>query len=91
MLYHGHGCTSATLKDLNDILTAIDKKQYCATVFTDLAKAFDSVNHHILVNRLYSIMLYLFIYLLLTNINKQKRNIHMQTSIQKNYLHCQES
>uniref|UniRef100_A0A673YYA6 Reverse transcriptase domain-containing protein n=1 Tax=Salmo trutta TaxID=8032 RepID=A0A673YYA6_SALTR len=48
----GHGCTSATLKVLNDIITAIDKRQYCAAVFIDLSKAFDSVNHHILIGRL---------------------------------------
>ena len=51
----GHGCTSATLKVLNDIITAIDKRQYCAAVFIDLAKAFDSVNHHILIGRLNSL------------------------------------
>jgi hypothetical protein len=51
----GHGCTSATVKVLNDILTAIDRKQYCAAVFIDLAKAFDSVNHHILIGRLDSL------------------------------------
>uniref|UniRef100_A0A8C7P4G4 Reverse transcriptase domain-containing protein n=1 Tax=Oncorhynchus mykiss TaxID=8022 RepID=A0A8C7P4G4_ONCMY len=51
----GHGCTSATLKVLNNILTAIDKKHYCAAVFIDLAKAFDSVNHHILIGRLDSL------------------------------------
>ena len=45
----------ATLKALNDIITAIDKKQYCAAVFIDLAKAFDSVNHHILIGRLNSL------------------------------------
>ena len=45
----GHGCTSATL---NDIITAIDKRHYCAAVLIDLAKAFDSVNHHILIGRL---------------------------------------
>uniref|UniRef100_A0A8K9V8I3 Reverse transcriptase domain-containing protein n=1 Tax=Oncorhynchus mykiss TaxID=8022 RepID=A0A8K9V8I3_ONCMY len=50
-----HGCTSATLKVLNDIITAIDKRQYCAAVFIDLAKAFDSVNHHILIGRLSSL------------------------------------
>uniref|UniRef100_A0A4W5JJP9 Reverse transcriptase domain-containing protein n=1 Tax=Hucho hucho TaxID=62062 RepID=A0A4W5JJP9_9TELE len=51
----GHGCTSATLKVLNDIITAIDKRQYCAAVFIDLAKAFDSANHRILIGRLNSL------------------------------------
>uniref|UniRef100_A0A673YCN8 Reverse transcriptase domain-containing protein n=1 Tax=Salmo trutta TaxID=8032 RepID=A0A673YCN8_SALTR len=51
----GHGCTSATLKVLNDIITAIDKRHYCAAVFIDLAKVFDSVNHHILIGRLDSL------------------------------------
>ena len=48
----GHGCTSASLKVLNDIIPAIAKRQYCAAVFLDLAKAFDSVNHRILIGRL---------------------------------------
>jgi hypothetical protein len=43
------------LKVLNDIITAIDKRQYCAAVFIDLAKAFDSVNHSILIGRLNSL------------------------------------
>ena len=51
----GHGCTSATLKVLNDIITAIDKRQYCAAFFIDLTKAFDSVNPCILVDRLNSL------------------------------------
>ena len=51
----GHGCTSATLKVLNDIITAIDKRQYCGADFIDLAKAFDSVNHRILIGRLNSL------------------------------------
>ena len=51
----GHGCTSATLKVLNNIITAIDKRHYCAAVFIDLAKAFDSVNHNILIGRLDSL------------------------------------
>ena len=51
----GHGCTSATLKVLNNMITVIDKRQYCAAVFIDLAKAFDSVNHRILIGRLNSL------------------------------------
>ena len=51
----GHGCTSATIKVLNDIITAIDKRQYCAIVFIDLAKAFNSVSHNILIGKLNSL------------------------------------
>ena len=51
----GHGCTSATLKVLNNIRISIDKRKYCAAVFINLAKAFDSVNHHILISRLNSL------------------------------------
>ena len=40
-----------TLKVLNDIITVIDKRHYCAAVFIELAKAFDSVNHNILIGR----------------------------------------
>jgi hypothetical protein len=43
------------LRVLNDIITAIDKRHYCAAVLIDLAKAFDSVNHHILIGRLNSL------------------------------------
>ena len=49
-----HRCTSTTLKVLNDIITAIDKRQYCAAVFIDLAKAFD-VNPCILIGGLSSL------------------------------------
>ena len=51
----GHGCTSAMLKVLNDIITTIDKRQYCAAVFINLAKAFNSFNHQILIGRLNSL------------------------------------
>ena len=51
----GHGCTSATLKVLNDIIPAIDKRHYCAAIFIDLAKAFNSVNHNILIGRFNSL------------------------------------
>ena len=43
------------LKVLNDIITAIDKRQYCAAVFINLAIAFESVNHCVLIGRLNSL------------------------------------
>ena len=51
----GHGRTSTTLKVLIDIITANDKRHYCAAVFINLAKAFDFVNHHILIGILNSL------------------------------------
>ena len=44
------------LKVLSDIITTIDKILYCAAVFIDLAKAFDSVNHRILISRVNSLV-----------------------------------
>ena len=38
------------MKDLNDIITAIDEKEHCAALFLDLSKAFDKVDHSVLVN-----------------------------------------
>ena len=40
---------------LNDVTIALDSKQCCAAIFIDLAKAFDTVDHSILVGRLRSI------------------------------------
>lgn len=48
----GHSCVTTTLKVLNDIICAIDNKEYCVAAFVDLAKAFDSVDHEILLDRL---------------------------------------
>jgi hypothetical protein len=48
----GYGCVTATLTVLNDVTIALDSKQYCAAIFIDLAKAFDRVDHSILVGRL---------------------------------------
>lgn len=48
----GHRCISTSMKVLNDILAAIDNKHYSVAIFMDLAKAFYSVNHIILLNRL---------------------------------------
>ena len=51
----GYGCVTATLKVLNDVTIALDSKQCCAALFIDLAKAFDTVDHSIVVGRLGSI------------------------------------
>jgi hypothetical protein len=51
----GYGCVTATLKVLSDVTIALDSKQCCAAIFIDLAKAFDTVDHSILVGRLRSI------------------------------------
>ncbi len=50
-----HGTVTATMKVLNDITCALDNGRSCAAVFIDLTKAFDTVNHGILLSRLYSI------------------------------------
>ena len=52
----GYGCVTATLKVLNDVAIALDSKQYCAAIVIDLSKAFDTVDHSILVGRLRSIV-----------------------------------
>ena len=51
----GYGCVTATLKVRNDVTIALDSKQYFAAIFIDLAKAFDTVDHSILVMGLRSI------------------------------------
>ena len=51
----GYGCVTATLKVLNYVTIALDSKQCCDTIVIDLAKAFDKVDHSILVGRLRSI------------------------------------
>jgi hypothetical protein len=51
----GYGCVIATLKVLNYVTIPLDTKHYCAAIFIDLAKAFDTVDHSLLVGRLRSI------------------------------------
>jgi len=51
----GHSCETATLKVLNDIISALDSKLHCVAIFIDLAKAFDNVVHKQLLVRLNSI------------------------------------
>ena len=38
---------------LNDVLTTLDDKQCIHMVLLDLSSAFDTINHDILINRLY--------------------------------------
>uniref|UniRef100_A0A3B1JMQ8 Reverse transcriptase domain-containing protein n=1 Tax=Astyanax mexicanus TaxID=7994 RepID=A0A3B1JMQ8_ASTMX len=51
----GYGCMTAVTKVLDDIITALDSKKTCIAAFIDLAKAFDSVDHRVLLSRLSSI------------------------------------
>jgi hypothetical protein len=43
--------TAATVLKI-EIVNAIDSKLYCASLFIDLLKAFDTVNHYILLEKL---------------------------------------
>ena len=50
-----HSTITAAMKVLNDITEAIDKQQHCVSLFIDLSKAFDTVDHAILRQRLSSV------------------------------------
>ena len=47
--------TMATMLVVNYIANSLDDKMNCATMFVDLSKAFDTVDHAILMNKLSSI------------------------------------
>ena len=47
-----HSTITAATKVINYILVAPDNKQYCASLFIDLSKAFDTVDHAVLKHRL---------------------------------------
>uniref|UniRef100_A0A8C6KGR8 Reverse transcriptase domain-containing protein n=1 Tax=Nothobranchius furzeri TaxID=105023 RepID=A0A8C6KGR8_NOTFU len=51
----GYSTTTAVMKVVNDIIVVLDRKQFCASLFIDLSKAFDTVDHAILINRLISL------------------------------------
>ena len=50
-----HSTITAAMKVLNDITEARDKKQHCVSLFIDLSKDFDTVDHAILRQRLSSV------------------------------------
>lgn len=51
----GHSTVTAVASVTNDIITALDNKKSCAALFIDLSKAFDTVCHDLLLERLKSI------------------------------------
>ena len=51
---HSHSTQTALMKVFNDILTKMDDKELVFLTLVDLSAAFDTVDHHILVNRLRS-------------------------------------
>ena len=48
----GHSTTQATLLITDKSQKAIEKGEYSCGIFLDLSKAFDTVNHHILIEKL---------------------------------------
>ena len=49
----GHSTETATLRVLPDLLSAVDRGDFAALVLLDLSAAFDTVDHHILLERLW--------------------------------------
>ena len=44
-----HSTVSATTLVVNDIVNGLDNRKHCAAVFIDLSKAFDTVDHSLLL------------------------------------------
>lgn len=49
-----HSTITAPLKVVDDIIEALEIKKTCAALFIDLYKAFDTVDHRILKQRLFN-------------------------------------
>lgn len=50
-----HSATSALLNLTNDIFTSFENQEATGAIFLDLTKAFDTVDHYLLLDKLYSI------------------------------------
>ena len=50
-----HSTISAATLVVNDIVTALDQEKHCAALFIDLSKAFDTVDHSLLLHCLASL------------------------------------
>lgn len=50
-----HSTTTAALKVVNYFIYFLDNREHCAALFIDLSKAFDTVDHALLLQRLVSI------------------------------------
>ena len=48
----GHSTTTAATLVVNDIVNALDAKKSCASLFIDLSKTFDTVDHSVLQKKL---------------------------------------
>ena len=48
----GHSCTTALLETCEDIRENLDSSEYSAAITIDLSKAFDSINHNLLLAKL---------------------------------------
>ena len=81
----GHSTTTCLAEVLNHVHKLVDQKKQCAIVSLDLSKAFDSINHDLLLNKLLKLNLstpaILWIKSYLTNRHqKTKFEKHVSTS-----------
>ena len=51
-LREGHSTDMALLHMINDITEILDIKLFCIEIFIDLSKAFDTVDHKLLIRKL---------------------------------------